>query len=461
MSIYIFAGPTLGVDEARPLLEAIYLPPVSQGDVYRVGLLRPDAIGIIDGYFDRVPAVWHKEILWAMAQGISVYGSASMGALRAAELAPFGMEGVGEIFEAYRDGALEDDDEVAVAHGAADTGYRRVSVAMVNIRKTLAEAESSGIISRTTRQKLECVAKELFYPERSYKSMLGIAAGRGLASAELFDLERWLPRFQIDQKRNDAISMLRHMNEQIGSKPEPKRPDYKLEHTVFWERLMLQAGGGEAPVANQSTMVTSDEILDELRLRGVGYLNAREQGLLRDLAIREAQHKGYRADRELADKKVAALRADHGLQTAQEFRQWLDENALNEQSFQNLIEEETVIARVLDEQDPSRRRMQDHLRVSGAYRQLRNRALDKRCILDEAGWENPTLEKAGVSTDELLRWYFRRHGPFLPPDPKHYTRVLGFEHVETFLLAILREFCYVRLKEGPGGDELRSSEAMA
>ena len=51
-----------------------------------------------------------------MSQGIHVFGSASMGALRA-ELCPFGMVGVGRIFEAYRDGELEDDDEVAVIHG--------------------------------------------------------------------------------------------------------------------------------------------------------------------------------------------------------------------------------------------------------------------------------------------------------------------------------------------------------
>src|SRR5207247_669783 len=134
-------GPTLSPDDARGELDAVYLPPVSQGDVYRVALERPQAIGIIDGYFERVPAVWHKEILWALAQGIRVYGSASMGALRAVELAPFGMDGIGRIFEAYQKGILEDDDEVAVAHSPVEMGYRVLSEAMVNIRHTLAAAE--------------------------------------------------------------------------------------------------------------------------------------------------------------------------------------------------------------------------------------------------------------------------------------------------------------------------------
>ena len=77
MTSYVFTGPTLSPKEAEAELDATILPPVSQGDVYRVALEAPRAIGIIDGYFEQVPAVWHKEILWAMAQGIHVFGSAS------------------------------------------------------------------------------------------------------------------------------------------------------------------------------------------------------------------------------------------------------------------------------------------------------------------------------------------------------------------------------------------------
>ena len=80
MSIIVFVGPTVPVETCRQVLDATYLPPVSQGDVYRAALDRPRAIGIIDGFFERVPAVWHKEILWAMARGIHVFGAASMGA---------------------------------------------------------------------------------------------------------------------------------------------------------------------------------------------------------------------------------------------------------------------------------------------------------------------------------------------------------------------------------------------
>ena len=93
MRAIIFAGPSLPPrwrpDDAR----FDWRPPVRQGELYRAALAHPTAIGIIDGYFEVVPTVWHKEILWAMAQGIHVFGAASIGALRAAELDVFGMRG--------------------------------------------------------------------------------------------------------------------------------------------------------------------------------------------------------------------------------------------------------------------------------------------------------------------------------------------------------------------------------
>src|SRR5581483_2813112 len=99
-------------------------------------------------------AVWHKEILWALTQGIHVYGSASIGALRAAELAPFGMVGVGRIFEAYRDGRLEDDDEVAVVHGPAEHAFQVHSEALVNLRATLAAARTAEVVGVATHDAL-------------------------------------------------------------------------------------------------------------------------------------------------------------------------------------------------------------------------------------------------------------------------------------------------------------------
>src|SRR5690348_4729362 len=147
MSVYVFLGPTLPIERAREELEATYLPPVAQGDIFRLACEMPTAIGIIDGYFGTVRSVWHKELLWAMSKGIRLYGSASMGALRAAETASFGMVGVGRIFEDFQNGTLEDDDEVTVAHLPQEAGYKKLSTAMANIRATVRAAVAARVIN--------------------------------------------------------------------------------------------------------------------------------------------------------------------------------------------------------------------------------------------------------------------------------------------------------------------------
>src|SRR5690242_11394092 len=211
MKSIIFVGPTLSPCDVSDVLDAVCLPPVAHGDVYRAALKWPSAIGIIDGYFERVPSVWHKEILWAMSQGIYVFGSASMGALRAAELSPFGMTGVGAIFEAYWDGVLEDDDEVAVAHGSGGASYRAGTDAMVNIRSTLLRARVERILDAEVVDLLLQIAKKLFYPERSYARILEVAAERLVPLNQLDDFRKWLPAGAVNQKREDALLMLRAM----------------------------------------------------------------------------------------------------------------------------------------------------------------------------------------------------------------------------------------------------------
>ncbi|MFN9630245.1 MAG: TfuA-like protein, partial [Cyanobacteriota bacterium] len=126
MTHVVFVGPSLPEHEVRRLHpEAVILPPVRQGDIVSVlRAHRPSAIGVIDGVFLSVLSVWHKELLLALDEGVALYGAASMGALRAAECAPFGMVGLGRIYARFADGTLTRDDEVAVAHATAEFGHR-------------------------------------------------------------------------------------------------------------------------------------------------------------------------------------------------------------------------------------------------------------------------------------------------------------------------------------------------
>jgi hypothetical protein len=250
MNAVIFVGPTLP-PQFRPTDASLnWLAPLKQGDLYRGALARPAAIGIVDGYFEVVPTVWHKEILWAMAHGISVFGAASIGALRAAELDLFGMHGVGKIYGAYRDGTLQDDDEVAVLHGPEELGYPSLTEAMVNIRATLDHALNSGIVSPELTAGLTDIARGLFYKERTYDAVLRNAADAGLPVAPLRELAAWLPTGRIDQKRRDTLAMLDAIREHLETGAPPLRVSYRLAETVAWEaarnRVDAEVAGAQA-----------------------------------------------------------------------------------------------------------------------------------------------------------------------------------------------------------------------
>jgi hypothetical protein len=233
MRAVIFAGPSLP-PAARPTDPALeWCPPVKQGEVYESALTRPAIIGIIDGYFEVTPTVWHKEILWAMAQGIHVYGSASIGALRAAELHQFGMKGVGRIFAAYRDGILIDDDEVAVLHGPQELGYPAVTEAMVNIRATLDEAVAKGMLNPWLVAELTDIGKALSYKERSWDAILRVASGCRLPSTPVNDLRAWLPTRQIDQKRVDALEMIAAIRAHLAAVVAPLTVSYRFQDTGY------------------------------------------------------------------------------------------------------------------------------------------------------------------------------------------------------------------------------------
>src|SRR4051812_27007288 len=100
----VFLGPSLPVAAARALLPgARFLPPARKGDVYRELHRGVEVVVLIDGVFQSTASVWHRELLAALDNGVTVIGASSMGALRAAELHPHGMIGEGLIYEWYRD----------------------------------------------------------------------------------------------------------------------------------------------------------------------------------------------------------------------------------------------------------------------------------------------------------------------------------------------------------------------
>jgi hypothetical protein len=455
VNAYIFTGPTITSVEAIAELKAVYLPPAAGGDVYRAALHRPQAIGIIDGYFQSVPTVRHKEILWAMNRGIHVFGSASIGALRAAELHAFGMEGVGAVFELFRDGILEDDDEVAVAHGPAETGFLSASEAMVNIRQTLRKAERLGVISTELRVKLEKIGKELFYPDRDYSTMLRHASENGSSQAELTRLREWLPNHQVNQKREDALLMLRVIRSRLEQGLTPKSVSYYFEQTVMWQSAWRESGELRLDLNGLGDSVTLESLLDELKLEGTKYREHRIAALERFFALREAERLRLNVDEQRKTTTAMEFRRERDLMDVAAFERWLNDNNLKDDQFDALMDDEARVKWVQKLADfASRSRLPEQLRLSGDYPRLVARAVHKHRVLQSARTRNLHLESIGLSYIELLQWYFKTVlRKAVPADVDKYIRDMGFASPDAFRRALLKEYLYRRYERKKDTDQ--------
>ncbi|UJW87846.1 hypothetical protein IM737_16790 [Devosia sp. SL43] len=166
----VFAGPSIyGLDLDFTGLHL--LPPASRGDIASVVRQGATHIGLIDGYFGWVASVWHKEILFALESGVTVMGAASMGALRAADCAGFGMVPVGRIANWYLDGTLDDDGDVAIIHAPPELGYAPLTEALVDARATLEQLMQLGLLGDGEYHALSRRAEALNFRERTREAL--------------------------------------------------------------------------------------------------------------------------------------------------------------------------------------------------------------------------------------------------------------------------------------------------
>jgi hypothetical protein len=428
----VFVGPTLSPAEIEAAGTFVRLPPVAQGDVYRAVRRGARAIGIIDGFFSGAPSVWHKEILWAMAEGVPVFGSASMGALRAAELCAFGMRGVGPIFEAYRDGALEDDDEVAVLHGPAEIGYLPASEAMVNIRATLAAAEADGVIDSPAREALERFGKSLFFGERNWPALLDVPRGFSVPAPALAALGAWLPQGRVDQKRLDALAMLAEMR--ASRNAARSWPSFHFEWTYLWDEFVARAAETAGPCGS----IATQRILDELRLEGAeAYRRIEARAMLRAISC-----SGARAEpvaREAESDWLARFRSERGLYARVDLDRWIQANDLQPAALEALIRDEAQIEALRDRLGRALESfLVDALRLVGDYPRLAERARRKQEAIAAAG--HADTRPTGVAAAALRLWWFetRLKRP-APDDVAAFAARLGFANGPAFDLALYRE----------------------
>jgi hypothetical protein len=337
--------------------------PAGKGDVYRATLDGPRAIAIIDGYFDQTPSVWHKEILYALAKGVPVIGAASMGALRAVELAPCGMRGVGRIYEMFAAGVLEDDDEVAVAHAGAADGHRPLSNAMVDIRASIESAQADGIVTAEQGAALVAGSKALHFSERSFALLPAMARDAGAEPKTVAALREWLSERAVNLKRLDAMELLDRLSNPDSSLIAPLEARPVFERTRAWEALRSRIDNEVALAARPTGQPAATGVAVEISIaswRGA---------LLRAAAGEEAAQRRVRIDQAALDKFVEDFRRERNLLTAEAFEGWLRAHDLeNDDAVVAFFESELLVRSLCARISPRARGLvPTELRASGLY----------------------------------------------------------------------------------------------
>jgi hypothetical protein len=225
----LFAGPSLfgqQFDAAGVLVRS----PARQGDLHRAVLDGADAIGLIDGVFGFVPSVWHKEILFALSQGVRVLGGASLGALRAAECHSFGMEPVGEIARAYASGARVEDADVCLAHAPAELDFMPLSEPLVDVEASVARLLDLDRVSGEQAWRWLNAARDLYFADRTIEAMLERA---GLPAA----LGTEYRSHRVGVKARDALALV----ERLQALPEGRVPppsDWRFRASDPWRAYL-------------------------------------------------------------------------------------------------------------------------------------------------------------------------------------------------------------------------------
>ena len=262
-----------------------------------------------------------------------------MGALRAAELHPFGMVGIGQVYEWYRDGTIDADDEVAVAHGPAEFAFARL-VGLT--RRHQGRLRRSGMLPASSRRR---------WPPHSSRwrelitTSSGVCAARwrrpvtaAVTTLQLEAMEQFVARARPGVKERDARTLLETLARITDDELAPLQVDYEVERTVFLERL-------EHEVEQEGPSSIPGTATDEIEVAGLGEPVAvlRKKVLLRLLARREADRIGMRASEAEIRAGVDDFRRQFGLYRQSDTEAWASANGVTNDIFERFMSDGALI----------------------------------------------------------------------------------------------------------------------
>jgi TfuA protein len=211
--IKIYAGLSLDEATARTHFpDCDFAGPAARGDVLADARAGTNVVALVDGRFQESLAVSIGEIADALRAGVRVYGSSSMGALRAVELRDEGMIGCGEIVRWILAQPTFRDDELGQlwSEGAP---ARSASVPFANLYFGLRALTAAGELDDAAAEHLAAIYRGLFFADRHALGYERALAAAGVAPPLVALARRALAH---DQKRLDALELLARIEADVA-----------------------------------------------------------------------------------------------------------------------------------------------------------------------------------------------------------------------------------------------------
>ena len=434
--ILVYLGPSLSLAKARDILpHAIYRPPAKQGDIVTdVVNLRPTRIILIDGVFRENLSPWHKEIVFALQfPGVkAIYGAASMGALRAAELDFLGMIGIGKIYHWYRDSVTEDDSEVAVSfatrEGPDGPIYYPSTIPLVDIRAGVEhyEHEFPGQeVATAAREFLEQM-RGIFYMDRT----------RDVCEAA------WAKKFgvafpHIPQKAIDATTALTDF-EMYEPKPlqKPTPENLSAFFKALYERdRRILINGAEIPQQHLDAYV----MLHNPEWERICWDSANQ-----DLALMLCDHLCVTVSIEEIERENIRFQQRCGIETVSDFEAMLKNNGWSRNEYDLLMIQNSRIRKLQHANTVTKmyRRntlaILNYLRTHQGFEYWAKLAVEAEQKIQKSGvddWLGVNLETPAF---DLLTKHFEREGLDLKCNTEEYLLETGFSNLTELGVALAR-----------------------
>jgi hypothetical protein len=318
---------------------------------------------------------------------------------------------------------------------------------------TFAAAVAEGVVEKATESALVSIAKQLFFTDRTYATILERARHAGLPDKDVKELCQWLPTNRRSQKSADAIALLSAIREFLIANPPPKKVTYVFQSTESWDIdvAFVTPLRHAADMESAPPFLSGNELLDELRLVPELYQDIRQEALTRALALREFRRHGITVTEQQVIAAKRQWSRDRNLRTPEDILDWCRANQLDQPAFDVMITEEAIRYHL---EKMAESLVDEHLltvlRNRGLYDHIASRGLRKKNLLATCSDEQAA---SNMSTFDLVAWYCEARLERPPPDDiDDFAAQLGFANSVEFHRAILREF----LCEGAEAMQIRA-----